>query len=78
LYLVLLVFGAHMGMAWVDLPRLWRNRELRREFWSVVVLLLLGLGLALLLVTGRSPISAFKVIERIVRPVGLLFKPKEQ
>lgn len=79
MYLLLLVVGVHLGMASVDLPGLWRRPEVRREFWSVVILLLIGLILALMLARGFVPISAFKVLERIFTPIGsVLFKPKEQ
>lgn len=79
MYLVLMVVGAHLGMATVDLPGLWRRPEVRREFWSVVILLLVGLALAIMLARGFVPLSAFKVLERIFKPIGsVLFTPKEQ
>lgn len=79
MYLALLVvLGAHVGMGAVDLPRLWGRRELRREFWTVLILLLIGLSLAVTLALGFGPLSAAKLLERIVGPIGtVLFKPKE-
>lgn len=73
--LVTLVVVAHLGMAAVDLPGLWGRHDKRREFWAVVALLLIGVALAMATVTESLPVSAFKLIQWIVEPIGtLLFK----
>lgn len=79
MYLVLMVIAAHLGMGAIDLPKLWGRPEVRREWWSVVILLLLCLCLGLVLAAGYTPTPAVKLLERLFGPVGsLLFKPKEQ
>lgn len=75
--LVLLVIVAHLGMAAVEVPALWGGQNRRPELWTVIGLLLLGLGLGLMVVLDYRPISVFKLIEAIFKPIGtVLFKAK--
>lgn len=74
---VVLVVVAYLGIGAVDLPSLWGDRNRRGEFWAVLVLLVLGLGLATLITLGYRPVSLWKVVAIIVKPIGtLLFKWK--
>lgn len=68
--IITLVVIAHLGIAAVDLPGLWAQQEGRRTFRAVVVLLLIGLAVALATVLEWLPISAFKLIEWLVEPIG--------
>lgn len=76
--LIILTVVAHLGMAAVDLPALWARQDRRREFWVVTILLLIGLALSIPLVLGYRPVSVYRLIEAIFKPIGtLLFKPEE-
>lgn len=71
------VVCAHLGLAAIDLPKLWRA-QLRREFWTTAILLLLSLTLALVFVTNHLPRSPVTLINHLFSPVGsVLFAPKQ-
>jgi hypothetical protein len=75
--LALLSVAAHLAIAVVELPGLWGKRTMRGEFWTVIVLLLLGAVAAFLICLQYRPISPWKVIEALFKPIGtILFKPK--
>lgn len=76
--LVLMVITAYLALAGVELPTLWGRPDRRGELWVSAALLLIGLLFAVIITMGYRPITVWKLIEAIFRPVGeLLFKPPE-
>lgn len=74
---ILGVLCAHLGLAAIDLPRLWRRREERRSFWAAALLFLFSSGLAVPVLSGYAPPSVFRGIRAVLGPVStLLFKER--
>lgn len=71
------VIFAHLGLAAIDLPPLWRSQH-RREFWTGITLLFISLCLALAFVTNHLPRSPSMVIRQAFSPIGAVFKTKER
>jgi hypothetical protein len=76
--LALLALASHVAMAAVELPALWGKQRMRGELWTVVGLLLLSTLLAVFAIFEYKPVTPWKVIEAIFKPIGtLLFKAGE-
>lgn len=68
---------AHLVVAAVELPALWGRPGRRGEFWAVITLLLLGGAFAVMVTLGYRPVSVWKLIEAVFRPIGdPLLRPK--
>jgi hypothetical protein len=68
--------AGYLALAAVELPALWRRPDRRGELWVTAALLLIGLLFAVIITMGYRPVTVWKLIEAIFRPVGeLLFKP---
>lgn len=61
---------AYIGLALFELPRLWKTAGQRRTFWVVLGLYVIGLVLGVLVASQIKPISPWRIIEAIFRPIG--------
>lgn len=76
--LLALVVVGHLILAAVEVPSLWGRSERRGELKAVVTLLVVSLTLALMVTAGYRPVSVWKGIEWVFKPIGtVLFKPGE-